>query len=170
MGDNMTPYDLLFLALLAISCFAGVVRGGTKELVNLISFFLALFIAIVSKGFLASTFHLDTITSYVAAFVLFLMVYFGVRYLGHALSEKVQKQTALNTFDRVLGFAIGIFRTLVVLGVFHLIFSAVTPIDRQPHWFKDAKIHGLSVRCAQIIQAFVPTGTGVANKVVEDNR
>ena len=98
------------------------------------------------------------------------MVYFGVRYLGHALSEKVQKQTALNTFDRVLGFAIGIFRTLVVLGVFHLIFSAVTPIDRQPHWFKDAKIHGLSVRCAQVIQAFIPAGTGVANKVVEDNR
>lgn len=169
MGDNMEPYDLLFLGLLAISCFAGFVRGGTKELVNLISFFLALFLAVVSRGFMVTAFHLDTITGYVAAFILFLAIYFGVRYLGHALSEKIQQQKALNVFDRVLGVAIGIFRTLVVLGVFHLIFSAVTPIDRQPHWFKDAKIHALGVRCAKLIQAFIPAGTGAATKVAEDN-
>lgn len=164
-----TPYDLIFLALLAVSCIAGVVRGATKEVVNLISFFLALFLAIVSKGFITNTFHLDTITGYVAAFVFFLLIYFGVRYLGHNLSQRIQKQKTLNTFDRVLGFAVGFFRTLVVLGVFHLIFSAVTPIDRQPHWFRDAKIYPLSVRCAKVLQAFVPAGTSVANKVVDEN-
>jgi membrane protein required for colicin V production len=170
MGDNVEAYDFIFLALLAVSCFAGFVRGGTKELVNLISFFLALFIAIVSKGFITRAFHLDTITGYMAAFIVFLIVYFGVRYLGHALSDKMQKQKALNTFDRILGVGIGIFRTLVVLGVFHLFFSVVTPIDRQPHWFRAAKVYPLSVKCAKIIQAFIPTGTGAANKVVEDNQ
>ena len=165
----MNQYDLLFLALLAVSCIAGVVRGGTKELVNLISFFMALFLSVVSQPFFLNSAHLDLIMSYAAAFLFFLLVYFGIRFLGHSLSERIQKQKALSMFDRVLGFGVGFFRTLVVLGVFHLIFSAVTPIERQPHWFRDAKIHPLSVRCAQAIQAFVPAGTGVANKVVEDN-
>jgi len=170
MGDKMQAYDLIFLAILAISCFAGFVRGGTKELVNLISFFLALFVSVVTKPFITNNFHLDTVTGYIAAFVIFLLIYFGVRYLGHALSDRIQQQKALNTFDRVLGIGIGIFRTLVVLGVFHLIFSAVTPIERQPHWFRAAKVYPLSVKCAKIIQAFIPASTGVANKVVEDNQ
>jgi membrane protein required for colicin V production len=164
----MTLYDLIFFALLAISCFAGVMRGGTRELVNLVSFFLALFVSVISKGFLSKTFHLDNITGYVAAFVMFVVVYLALRYLGHALSEKIQKQKALNVFDRVLGFAIGIFRTLVVLGVFHLIFSAVTPIDRQPGWFLNAKIYPLSVKCAKTIQAFLPKGRGVADKMAPE--
>jgi membrane protein required for colicin V production len=84
MGDNMQAYDLIFLAALAISCFAGFVRGGTKELVNLISFFLALFVSVVTKPFITNSFHLDTVTGYIAAFVIFLLIYLGVRFLGHA--------------------------------------------------------------------------------------
>jgi len=170
MGDNMEGYDYIFLVLLAVSCFAGFVRGATKELVNLIAFFLALVISFISEPYLARTFHLDTITAYIAAFVIFLLIYFGFRYLGHALSEKIQKQKALNTLDRVLGIGIGIFRTLVVLGVFHLLFSLVTPIERQPNWFRGAKVYPLSAQCAKIIQAFIPASTGVANKVVENQK
>jgi membrane protein required for colicin V production len=161
----MQPYDMVFLALLLISCFAGVVRGGVKELVNLIAFFLALFISVAGKGVMARSFHLDTITSYIAAFVLYVAVYFFIRYVGHGLSDRIHQQQALGLFDRLLGFAIGFVRTLLVLGVFHLIFSAVTPIERQPHWFRDAKIYPLSVKCAKFIQALVPAGTGVADKV-----
>jgi membrane protein required for colicin V production len=164
----MQLYDLVFLALLALSCFAGVVRGGLKELVNLIAFFLALFFSIVGKAFIVKMFHLDTITGYAAAFILFLAIYFAIRYVGHALSDKVHTQKALSVFDRVLGFGVGIVRTLVVLGVFHLIFSAVTPIERQPHWFRAAKVYPLSVKCAKIIQAFVPAGAGMANKVADN--
>ncbi|MGA9659150.1 MAG: CvpA family protein [Asticcacaulis sp.] len=164
----MQPYDLIFLTLLAISCFAGIVRGGIKELVNLISFFVAVFVAFVSKDRITSQFHLDTITSYIAAFIVFLLVYFGIRLLGYAFSRGVQKQTALNVFDRILGLGVGIFRTLVVLGVFHLIFTAVTPIEQRPPWFRAAKIYPLSVQCAKLIQAFVPAGMDKANKVVND--
>ncbi|MDV6329514.1 CvpA family protein [Asticcacaulis sp. 201] len=166
----MEVYDFIFLVLLAISCFAGFIRGATKELVNLIAFFLSLFIAFLSQPFLSKTFHLDTITSYIGAFVTFLVLYFGIRYMGHALSDRIQKQKALNTFDRVLGVGIGIFRTLVVLGVIHLLFSLVTPIDRQPHWFRAAKIYPLSVKCAQLIQAFIPASLGVGDRVAETQK
>ena len=166
----MEPYDFIFLALLAVSCIAGVVRGATKEVVNLISFFLALFLAIVSHDFITATFHFDTITGYVAAFVLFLLIYFGIRYLGQNLSERIQKQKALNTFDRVLGFAVGFFRTLVVLGAIHLLFVLVTPKDRLPPSFTHAKVYGLSARCAKMIQAFIPDGIDAADKAVDTGK
>ncbi|MDI7774642.1 CvpA family protein [Asticcacaulis sp. EMRT-3] len=165
----MQLYDFIFLAFLAISCFAGVMRGGVKELVNLIAFFLAMMVAVVSKGYIVKAFHLGIITGYVTAFILFVLIYFAIRYLGHALSDKVQKQKALGAFDRVLGFAVGFVRTLVVLGVFHLIFSAVTPIERQPHWFRAAKIYPLGAKCAKLIQAFIPAGSGMAEKVAANN-
>jgi membrane protein required for colicin V production len=143
-------------------------RGAVKELVNLISFFLALFISVITKSSVSHTFHLDTVTGYMAAFIVFIAIYFALRYLGHALSDKVRKQQALNLLDRVLGVGIGIFRTLIVLGVIHLIFAAVLPIDLQPHWFRDAKVYPLSVKCAKTIQAFLPQGTGMADKVAPE--
>lgn len=166
----MEGYDFIFLVILAISCFAGFVRGATKELVNLIAFFLSLFIAFLSQPFLANSFHLDTITSFIGAFIIFLLLYFGIRYAGHAIADRVQEQKALNTFDRVMGVGIGILRTLVVLGVIHLLFSLVMPIQQQPHWFRAAKVYPLSVKCAQVIQAFIPAGLGVADKVAKNQK
>ena len=164
----MEGYDFIFLVILAVSCFAGFVRGATKELVNLIAFFLSLFIAFLSQPFLANSFHLDTITSFIGAFIIFLLLYFGIRYAVHAISDRVQQQKALNTFDRVMGVGIGILRTLVVLGVIHLLFSLVMPIQQQPHWFRAAKVYPLSVKCAQVLQAFIPAGLGVADKVAKN--
>ncbi len=166
----MQAYDAIFLALLVISCVFGVIRGATRELVNLISFFLSLFIAIACKGLLVKTFHLDTITGYIAVVLLYLLIYFLIRYFGHMLADRIQKQEALNVFDRVLGVGIGIFRTLVVLGVFHLILSAIMPIERQPHWFRGAMIYPLSAKCAKLIQAFIPATTGTASQVAEQTK
>jgi membrane protein required for colicin V production len=168
MGDDMTLYDLIFLAMLAVFCFAGAMRGGIRSLIDVLAFFGGIFLAIVSVGFLRDAFHLDAVTGYIAAFIMFVVVFLAVRYLGHAISDKVQKQATLNVFDRVLGFGLGIFQALLLLGVFHLIFVHVTPIDKQPEWFTNAKVHNLSAQCAKTIQAFLPKGTSVADKVAPD--
>lgn len=166
----MQPYDLICLVILAISCFAGFVQGGVKELINLLAFFLALVLGIVSRPLLVSLFHLDNIAGWIAALVVFFLVYAGLRFLGHTLSDKIRKQATLNTLDHMLGLGVGIVRTLAFMGAFHLIFSLVTPIERQPHWFRDAKVYPLSVKCAKVIQALIPASTGVANKVAaQDN-
>lgn len=161
----MTLYDIIFLIILGASCLAGVMRGGIKELVNLISFFLALFIAFAAEPSLQRIFKVDLLMGIFLAFLLYLLIYFGIRFLGHSLAEKVQKQHALNVFDRVLGFGVGLFRTLVVLGVFHLLFVMVTPKERWPEWFADAKVHDLGARCAKAFQAFIPDGIDGASRL-----
>jgi membrane protein required for colicin V production len=51
-----------------------------------------------------------------------------------------------------------------------LLFSLVMPIQQQPHWFRAAKVYPLSVKCAQVIQAFIPAGLGVADKVAKNQK
>ncbi len=166
----MTLYDLIFFGLLIILGIYGYVTGAVRQIVNLLSFFIAIFIAAAARGFLAGTFHLDTITGYIAAIILFVALFIGVRYLGHALADKLHTQKALGYIDRGLGVAVGVLWTLALLGAFHLIFSLVTPIERQPHWFRDAKVYPLSVRCAKTIQALIPPSTGGMNKMDAETR
>ena len=166
----MTPYDLIFFGLLIILGIYGYLTGAVRQIVNLLSFVIAIFVSATTRTFLASAFHLDTITSYIAALILFVVLFIGIRYLGHALADKLHKQKALGYIDRFLGVGIGVLWTLAIIGAFHLIFSLVTPIDRQPHWFRDAKVYPLSVRCAKAIQALIPPSTGGINKMDEESR
>jgi membrane protein required for colicin V production len=165
----MQFYDLVFLAVLMVCCFTGFMNGAIRSLVNFLSLILGLVISMFSRGFMASAFHLDSLTSWIASTVVFGLVYLGLRYLGNALSDKVHKEKAYGNIDRFAGLGIGIVSTLVFVGAFHLLFSLVTPIEHQPRWFRDAKVYPLSAKCAKIIQAFIPKGTGAANKMVEAN-
>jgi membrane protein required for colicin V production len=166
----MTLYDLIFFGLLIVLGFYGYLTGAVRQVVNLASFFIGIVVASAARVFLGSTFHLDTITSYIAALILFLVLFIGLRYMGHALADKLHKQKALGYIDRFVGVGIGVLWTLAIVGAFHLIFSLVTPIEHQPHWFRDAKVYPLSVKCAKVIQALVPPSTSAANKMDAESR
>lgn len=161
----MTLYDLIFLASLLVSVFIGVTRGGVREIVTLLALFGAIFISAWSKPWLVKTFHLESIGAYMAVIILFILVFFFIFYLGKSVSENLQKKTASNYFDRFLGFGFGFVRVLLLFGVFHLIFSAVTPIERQPVWFKTAKVYPLTAWSAKMVQHVLPQGLAIANKV-----
>ncbi len=165
----MQFYDLIFLAVLMVCCFTGFMNGAIRSLVNFLSLILGLVIALFSRGFMARSFHLDNLTSWIAAVVVFGLVYLGLRYLGNALSDKVHKEKTYGNIDRFAGLGIGIVSTLVFVGAFHLLFSLVTPIERQGSWFREAKVYPLGAKCAKIIQAFIPKGAGATNKMVEAN-
>lgn len=161
----MEFYDFIFLALLAIFGFYGFSTGALRQIVNLASFFIAIPLAVMSKSFLQDAFNLDDLTGYIAAFIVFILLFLGLRYLGQALSDKLHKQKALGHVDRGLGVLIGVVWTLMIIGAFHLIFSAVTRIERQPKWFVNAKVYPLSVRMAQTIKAVLPKGTDAVEDV-----
>jgi membrane protein required for colicin V production len=158
-------YDFIFLALLAIFGFYGFATGALRQIVNLAAFFIAITLAVMSKGYLQDVFHLSDVMGYVAAFIVFILLFMGLRYLGQALSAKLHEQKAMGAVDRGLGILIGVFWTLMIIGVFHLIFSDITPMHQQPNWFVKAKVYPLSVRVAQTIQAVLPKGTDAVDQV-----
>ncbi len=164
----MTLYDLIFLGLLAALGFWGFAKGALRQVVNLLSFVVGIYSVIWSKGYLANTFKLSDNAGWVAAIILGLAVFVGLRYIGHALSDRVHKEKALGYVDRFVGFGVGVLWTLIIIGSFHLIFARITPSEKQPGWFVNAKIYPLSVRCADTIKAVLPKGTRMADKVAPE--
>lgn len=160
----MTVYDLVFLGVLLFSSLSGLIRGGTREIVGTASFIMAVLIAIWLMPWLKDTFNLDDMVALIALVFVFVLTYFGIRYLGNALADKVNKQKVLGYADRAIGVAFGVLRALVFLGFIHLLFSVVLPKDK-PDWFTNAKVYPLSVECAKTIRSVAPQWARYADNV-----
>jgi membrane protein required for colicin V production len=169
---TMTLYDLIFLGVLLFSVIVGLMRGGTRELVTLVSFIASFLIAIWIMPWLKDVFNLKNMTAFIAFGIIFVIIYLSIRMFGNNLSEKMHKQKALDYVDRVLGFSFGILRALVFLGVFHLLFAAIFPIGSRAEWFTEAKVYPLGVTAAKTLQAVAPKLAVFADQVapsVEDS-
>lgn len=160
----MTVYDLVFLGVLLFSSLSGFIRGGTREIVDTASFLIAVLLAIWMMPWLKDTFNLDDMLALIVLVAVFIAVYFGIRYLGNALADKVNKQKVLSYADRVIGVTFGVLRALVFLGFLHLLFSVVLPKDK-PNWFTGAKVYPLSVQCAKTIRSVAPKWARYADNV-----
>ena len=81
------------------------------------------------------------------------------------LRDRLHRNDNLGGLDRAFGVLFGLGRAFILVGVFHLIFHAVTPAERLPHWFKDAKLYRASATAAKVIQIVLPEGAKVADRV-----
>jgi membrane protein required for colicin V production len=156
----VTGYDAFALVVILASAAAGWVRGGTRELITLLSFVLAAIIALIALPISApigrSIIDPDWAGSIAAAVVVFLLIYFGIRIFGSRLSRAMQAHQHLSGVDRVFGIVIGAARALVLLGAIHLVFHAATPAERVPVWFREAAVFPVSERAARVIQFVLP--------------
>lgn len=159
----MTPYDILVIVVILGSALLGWFRGGARELVTLVSFTLAAVIALLAlpltgplfRHFMPSTW-LPWIGTVAAVVVIFIVSHIAIRALGGWISRKLHQGDALGRLDRIGGLGFGLARGLVMIGVFHLVFAAVTPPWRLPGWFKGAALYPVSVGMAETIQAVLP--------------
>jgi len=156
----MTGFDAFALLVILGSAAAGWVRGGTREIITLLSFVLAAFLALVALPLTApigrALIDPDWAGSIFAAIASFLLVYFGIRIFGSALSKKAQAHPTLGGIDRVLGILVGSGRALVLLGAIHLVIVAALPGERTPRWLSEAALRPLSAGAARAIQIILP--------------
>jgi membrane protein required for colicin V production len=156
----MTGFDVFAILVILASAAAGWVRGGTREIITLLSFVLAAFLALVSLPLtsrigraLIETGWIGTIA---AAIVTFLILYFGIRMAGSFLSKRAQAHPTLGGVDRIIGIFVGTGRSLVLLGAIHLVVVAALPGAKTPSWLTDAKLRPVSAGAARAIQIILP--------------
>lgn len=156
----MTGFDAFAIVVILASAAAGWVRGGTREIITLLSFVLAAFVALVALPLTAplgrALIDPEWAGSIAAAVVSFLMVYFGIRIFGSALSKQAQAHPQLGGIDRLLGILVGSGRALVLLGAVHLVIVAALPGERTPAWLSEAALRPLSAGGARVIQLVLP--------------
>lgn len=156
----MTFFDVVFLAILVVSAFAGFVRGGAKEIVTLFAFLLAavgsLLLLPVTGPMFRRMIDPDIVGTAAAVIVIFLVLYAIVRLTGAYLGQRLQKTEHLGGVDRAVGLGFGVIRALVLVGVFHLVFHAATPPERIPTWLRNAALYPVSALSAKAIQLVLP--------------
>lgn len=156
----MTAYDVFAVLVLLASGAAGWIRGGTRELLTLLSFVLAAFIALIALPFSApvgkALVDPDWAGTLLAALASFLLVYFGVRIFGSTLSRQAQAHPHLGGVDRVFGIFVGMARALVLIGAIHLVVVAAMPGEKTPRWLGEAALYSVSAGAARMIQFILP--------------
>lgn len=162
----MTGYDVFALLVLIASAAAGGVRGATREVITLLSFVLAAFLSLIALPVTApigrGLVDPDWAGAIFAALVGFLLVYFGIRIFGSALSKQAQAHPHLGGIDRLLGVVVGTLRGLVLVGAVHLVIVAALPGEKTPGWLGRAATYPVSAAAARAIQAVLPgIGRGV---------
>ena len=113
----MTGFDVVAVLIILASAAAGWVRGGTREIITLLSFVLAAFIALVALPVTApigrGLVDPDWAGTILAAALSFLLIYFGIRIFGSALSKRAQAHPQLGGIDRFIGvFSPGMAATM----------------------------------------------------------
>lgn len=155
----MTGYDVFVILVLLASGAAGWFRGGVRELTALFSFFLAGLLALITLPWTApfgrSLVDPDWAGSVLAVGLTFLILYFGLRFLGSAIS-KGARGNALGAFDQTFGLLLGLVRALALIGGAHLTIMGVMT-DNPPRWLTQATLAPVSAKAAEIIQMVLPT-------------
>ena len=136
----MTGYDVFALLVILASAAAGWVRGGTRELITLLSFVLAAFIALISLPLTGpigrALVNPDWAGTVFAAAASFMLIYFGIRIFGSQLSKRAQAHPQL--------------------GAIHLVVVAALPGEKTPRWLGEAMLYKLSAGSARAIQVILP--------------
>ena len=156
----MNGFDVVAILVLIASAAAGWVRGGTREIITLLSFVLAAFIALVALPLTAplgrGLVDPDWAGTIFAAILSFLIVYFGIRIFGSILSKRAQAHPQLGGVDRIVGVFVGAARGLVLLGAIHLVIVAAMPGERTPRWLSEAALRPVTGGAARVIQIILP--------------
>lgn len=156
----MTGFDVVAILIVLGSAAAGWVRGGTREIITLLSFVLAAFIALVALPLTApigrGLVDPDWAGTIAAVAASFLLIYFGIRIFGSALSKRAQAHPSLGGVDRGVGVFVGAGRALVLLGAIHLVIVAAMPGEKTPRWLSEAALRPLTAGAARAIQIVLP--------------
>ncbi|WP_333806269.1 CvpA family protein [Phenylobacterium sp.] len=165
----MIPFDIILLAILLISAGLGYLQGALKELVSLASLVLALAVAILGfrhmEPVVDSWINPDWAAPPLTFLLLFAGAYLGLRVAGAGLAGGLRQARLLNALDRAIGFAFGLVRATLFLGVCNLAFTAATPAGYAPSWLTGSLFYPLTARSADLIRALTPKGLDLAGQV-----
>jgi len=132
----MNWIDYLMLALVIGSCVAGLMRGLLREVIALVTWITAVWVAWNYGGLIES--HLggalanNVMRPWVARTVMFLVVVMAGTAIGLVVTHLV-RLSLFNGLDRAFGALFGVLRGLVMCGLLVMLCHAIR-VDDEPSW------------------------------------
>ena len=132
----MTVFDLIAVVAIAISVGFGIWRGVVREVLTLLSwilaFWLAQLFAAVVAGWLPSSWNHQGLRIAIG-FIAVMLVSVVVLSLVSMLIVHLVKVAGLTTSDRMLGAVFGLLRGLLIVVILVLL-GGMTSEPREPYW------------------------------------
>ncbi len=153
--------DVAILALIGVSTVIGLMRGLVKEVLSLVAWVAAFWVAIGFAGALSP--HLGFVSESevmraIAAFaILFLASLLVAALLNHLIAMLV-KGTGLHGTDRVLGMVFGFLRGIVVVAALMVI--GLVADQQQADWWQGSFMVDALEPVAVWMHGFLPTDIG----------
>jgi membrane protein required for colicin V production len=132
----MNYLDIIISVSLLYGLIKGYSNGIIKEITNIISVFLAIYIGIHFSGLIHPYLHLDVLSDYsraiplIAFFIVFIAILIIIKSIGE-LIDRLTKLLALGLISRFLGAIFGMIKLLVICGFLLLLVADYGLIDKQ---------------------------------------
>lgn len=152
----MTWADYFLIALAAISCIVGIVRGVVRELISLCTWIAAVFLsweyADLIEPHLGGVLAEDTVRTWAARALIFA----GVVLIGTAIGALVTRFMRASLFsglDRLGGAIFGVLRSLVIIGLLVILCHALR-LTGEP-WWRESRLRPFSEHTANVLRSMV---------------
>lgn len=141
--ETINWVDVILGGAVIISALVGIARGLIKEVLSLLTWLVAIWVAWKFSDMVAEKyvrgFIDDPTISYLAAFGgLFLVMLFALG-LFNMLVSSFLASSGLGGIDRMLGMIFGLLRGLIIAAVLVFIAKFVPPLNEMPAW-KDSRL------------------------------
>jgi membrane protein required for colicin V production len=163
MSDlSLTAFDVVALAIVALSALLSLVRGAIREALTIASWLGAIVAAWYGYGYAQDLARMTIETGWIAdaaaLVVVFVVPLIALKVLATMLADRLPEQGAFGTFDRVAGVAFGLARGAVLVCAFYLGLTMLVEPDRHPGWIRDATVLPYVRDGAHLIADFLPKG------------
>ena len=153
----MTAFDYILLVLLIGSMLISLTRGLVKEVISLVSWIVAFYVAInygeVLEPWLPHAISGDVLRVIVAFVVLFIGTRIVMMFLAK-LASLVLRASGLTFMDRFLGALFGLAKgALIALAL--VLVCGMTRIPQQPFW-RNAMFSPMAEAAARMVMPYLP--------------
>ncbi len=158
---TITLLDIILLAVMLVSAALAMVRGFTREVLSIASWVAAAAATIYffpsAREIAREHIHLSPpqIADVTAAAGIFVAVLLVVSFITMKISDAIL-DSRIGPVDRILGFAFGAARGLLLVVVAFLFFNWLVPEKGQPDWFKTASSKPLLQDAGDKLLAMLP--------------
>jgi uncharacterized membrane protein required for colicin V production len=156
----MTGFDIVILAVVAISALLAFARGFVREALSMAAMFVAILAVLWGFPMLRAPMRGLIETGWVADAVtvglIFVLVYIAVRVATGRIHEWIHDSEPLGILDRTAGLLFGVARGFALMAVLALVATSVAPPSMLPTSFREAKFYPLVMLTADGLKHLAP--------------
>jgi len=138
---SLSTPDTIIIGIIVLSVLIGIVRGFVKELISLVTWIVAIFLAVRYSNHIAAfmtfTDH-KTVRNIVAFIIIFVGTIFVGALINYGIGSLVRK-TPFSIADKILGGGFGIPRGGALVTLLILL-GGLTSFPEEPWWKKSPMI------------------------------